>query len=436
MRVSKRVQFIMGLRGLRRWCAAGSLVCACLSAQRAPIPRSDELPGSPFAIKKTWVIGGTGNWDYLTLDPTARQLFVTHQSAVQVVDLDTGSVIGEVSRFGEAHAVALNPDGETGYVSDGRSNMVFVFDRRSFRITDSIYVPASPRALVFDPGSGMLVAFSALPVSPPPARTANQAGPPPRSESWCGTQSRSWPPPPAYQSLISVIDPGKKARIADVQVCGVLGAAAADGAGVAYFAISNFNAVGRLNISDIAQLARDRPAGEVRQGKETIAADSLQLDARASYGAYLRVFQLGRECREARAVAVDAAHQRLFAACANQTLKVLASDSGAPVASVTIGPGVDAMAYDAGRGLIYTANGGGYGSVSIVRQHLTDSYGVVQNLPTMQQARTVAVDPSTGLVYLVTTLYGADLRNPPSNGIGALKMAPVDGSFQVLVVGN
>jgi YVTN family beta-propeller protein len=345
-------------------------------------------------------------------------------------------VIGEVSRFGEAHAVALNPDGNTGYVSDGRSNMVFAFDRRTFQVTDSIYVPASPRALLFDPGSGMLVAFSALPVAPP-ARTSSQPSSPQGSDTWCGSQSRSWPPPPAYQSLISIIDPGKKTRIADVQVCGVLGAAAGDGAGLAYFAISNFNAVGRLNIADVVQLSRDRPAGDVRRGKEGTAGDgTLQLDARASYGPYMRVFRLGRECRDARAVAVDAAHQRLFAACANQTLKVLASDRGDSIATVTIGPGVDAMAYDAARGLIYTANGGGYGSVSIVRQHLTDSYGVVQNLPTMQQARTVAVDPSTGLVYLVTTLFGADLRNPPSNGIGALKMAPVDGSFQVLVVGN
>jgi hypothetical protein len=97
---------------------------------------------------------------------------------------------------------------------------------------------------------------------------------------------------------------------------------------------------------------------------------------------------------------------------------------------------VDSIAYDAGRGLIFTANGGGYGSVSIVRQHVTDTYSVIQNLPTMEKARTMAIDPSTGLVYLVTTLYGAKLTNPPMNGIGKLQMNPVNGSFQVLVIGN
>jgi len=46
------------------------------------------------------------------------------------------------------------------------------------------------------------------------------------------------------------------------------------------------------------------------------------------------------------------------------------------------------------------------------------------------------VDSSTGNVYLVTTLYGAKLDHPPLNGIGTLKVNQVDGSFQVLVVGN
>ena len=67
---------------------------------------------------------------------------------------------------------------------------------------------------------------------------------------------------------------------------------------------------------------------------------------------------------------------------------------------------------------------------------VTDAYTVVQNLPTLQQARTMAVNPSNGDVYVVTTLYGANLANPPVNGLGTLKLNPVDGSFQVLVIGN
>ena len=428
--------------GLRAPCCWGLVWLAAgggLIAQVAPIPHSDETTGSPYAIRKSWVIGGTGNWDYLTLDSAARQLFVTHQVKVQVVDLDSGNVVGEVARFGEAHAVALNPNGETGYVSDGRANKVFFFDRRSFQITGSVDVPASPRALVFEPATGMLISFGAMPTSAPPVRNPSLASER-READPCSADTDGSSPPTPYGSLISIIDPGKKTRVADVMVCGVLGAAEADGQGGVYFAISNRNEVGRLNASSIIELARDYRTANLSQMHGSIGSDgTLLLDFKFAGGmntAHLRVFRVGRDCRDVRAVAVDALHQRLFAGCANQTLKVIATDTGASIASMIIGPDVDAMAYDADRGLIFTANGGGYGSVTVIRQHLTDSYAVIQNLPTLQRARTITIDPSTGLVYLVTTLYGADLRNPPVNGIGTLKMSPVEGSFQVLVVGN
>jgi hypothetical protein len=54
----------------------------------------------------------------------------------------------------------------------------------------------------------------------------------------------------------------------------------------------------------------------------------------------------------------------------------------------------------------------------------------------MEHARTMAVDPSTGELYLVTSLYGVKLDHPPASGIGTLKVDAVDGSFQVLIIGN
>jgi hypothetical protein len=72
------------------------------------------------------------------------------------------------------------------------------------------------------------------------------------------------------------------------------------------------------------------------------------------------------------------------------------------------------------------------GSLTVIRQHVTDTYSVIQNLPTQQRARTLAVNPSSGEVYLVTDLRGVDLAR--TGGIGALKLVPAPGSFQVLVV--
>jgi len=80
------------------------------------------------------------------------------------------------------------------------------------------------------------------------------------------------------------------------------------------------------------------------------------------------------------------------------------------------------------------ASGGADGSLTIIRQSVSDSYAVIQNLPTRQRARTLAVDPETGQVYLVTDLLGMDLSHP--GNVGTLQTDPVNGSFQVLVVGH
>jgi hypothetical protein len=76
---------------------------------------------------------------------------------------------------------------------------------------------------------------------------------------------------------------------------------------------------------------------------------------------------------------------------------ILDSVSCASIGSPTVGPGTDSIAYGAGRSLIFSVYGGGYGSVTIFRQNVTDDYSVVQKLPTMERARTMALDPSTNL---------------------------------------
>jgi hypothetical protein len=41
-------------------------------------------------------IGGTGGWDYLTMDSDARRLYVSHGSSVEVVDVDAGKKVGGI----------------------------------------------------------------------------------------------------------------------------------------------------------------------------------------------------------------------------------------------------------------------------------------------------------------------------------------------------
>ena len=118
------------------------LACAALSAQQTPAPT--ELAASPYFIKNTWIIGGAGNWDYLTVDPQASRLFIAHGPVVQVVDTDTGTLAGQVTGFSSAHSIALDDTGEFGFASDGPANQVKVFDRRTFKVVGRIPTGPSP----------------------------------------------------------------------------------------------------------------------------------------------------------------------------------------------------------------------------------------------------------------------------------------------------
>jgi hypothetical protein len=122
--------------------------------------------------------------------------------------------------------------------------------------------------------------------------------------------------------------------------------------------------------------------------------------------------------------------KRLLALC----LLGCATLAAQQIPAATQLPGSPFFIYDAGRGLIYSANGGAQGTLTIIRQDVTDTYSEIQNLPTRQRARTLAVNPTTGQVYLVTDLLGVKLDKP--GGIGTLETAPVKDSFQVLVIGN
>jgi DNA-binding beta-propeller fold protein YncE len=420
------------------------LGCTTVAAQQAPIPAADELSGHPFAIKDKWVIGGSGNWDYLTLDPVAHQLFIAHQTVVQVVDVDTGAVAGEITGFGEAHAVVLNPDGQFGYATDGRANVVRIFDRRTFQIGSSVDVGCSPRSIAFETQTNLLFAIcGATPAfQAPPRRPRSTQGQRPSTPI-----AEQTPRPATGGSHVIVIDAEARRPLADIAVPGDFRVAQSDDNGQVYVTVGASEqfvnprtgarmtrppSIARLDAAAIAAEARKELDAQHRDDSLPV---QWQTDANGS-NLHVRSLWLDSACANPQGLAIDSHSLRLFVSCGNQALEVLNSETGAVAATLTIGPGADSVAYDANRGLIFTANGGGYGSITVIRQHITDTYAVVQNLPTMQHARTMAIDPSTGEVYLVTTLYGAKLDNPPAYGIGPLKVDAVDGTFQVLVIGN
>jgi DNA-binding beta-propeller fold protein YncE len=434
-----------------------------ISAQQPP--QATKLPGDVFVIKNTWFIGGAGPWDYLTMDAASRRLYIAHGPRVQVVDVETGTLAGEITGIRQAHAIALDESGEFGYISDGMANEVKVFDRRSLQVVAAIATGPTPRALVLDAQTGLLFAICTNPLTeqpPPAAQRQGSGGVNPSAAARSPT-----PQPGANREIktsISVIDVTARRRIGEILMPGRLGFAQSDGNGQIFVLIVDRNQVARLDASAIAALLHQDGDAAATPNVEPASAEAVPAQANASQAGpakanpageqaaptmldwshesqqpqsaqdSMRLFALGPACHEPRALAVDGRHQRLFAACDNMYLAVFNAGSGELVTSLSIGPGADTVGYDPGRGLIYTANGDAQGTLTIVRQDVTDTYATIQNLPTRQRARTLALNPDTGEVYLVTDYVGVNLAQPGS--IGGLKMRPVEGSFQVLVIGH
>jgi len=409
------------------------LACAGLAAQT---PQATELPGQPFVIKKTWMIGGEGNWDYLTLDPDSLQLYIAHGPVVQIVDVSEGTVTGEVAGMRDAHGIALDSNGQFGYISDGPSNDVKVFDRETLEVVAKIPTGRNPRAIVFEPSSRLVFVIC-------PA-TANDSSVPRRASNGQRVLTAS---DPFVKSTITVIDADTRKPLADLLLPGRLGFAQTDGKGTVYVNVMDRDRIAYFSAQGLESTLRNpsgksAPDGVKVGGNKTgqPAASPLTIDwSDAALGTLsiprpLHSFRLGQDCESPRGLAVDSTNDRLFTACDNMKMQVLNSSTGQIVASLPIGAGTDAIGYDSNHGLIYASNGGGVGSLTVIRQHLNDSYAVIQEVPTRARARTLAVNPASGEVYLVTNVTGLDLTH--NGGIGGLKEAPVAGTFQVIVVGN
>lgn len=114
----------------------------------------------PYSVLTQWKIGGEGGWDYLTSDPAAHRLYVTHGPRVEVLDSDTGKVVGSITGLKGTHGVALDDTGKYGYVSDGGANAVVVFDRASLATVASIPAGTNPDGIVFEPKTKTVWAFN------------------------------------------------------------------------------------------------------------------------------------------------------------------------------------------------------------------------------------------------------------------------------------
>ena len=330
------------------------LLCAVL----APVGRAD----GPYHFIKEIPIGGEGGWDYLSVDPTARRLYVSHATEVVVIDIDKDAVVGEISDTPGVHGLAVASELERGFTSNGRENKVGFVDLASLKTRSKMDAGENPDAIIYVPERMEVYAFNG--------------------------RSRS----------ATVFEAVSGRTVATIPLSGKPEFAAADvPAGRVY-----------NNLEDKSMVAViDMKTHQVVAGWPIAPGE------------------------EASGMAIDLVNHRLFVGCHNKLMVMMDSTDGKVVATVPIGQGVDANAYDPQTHLAFASCGDG--TVTVAKEESPDTLAVVQTLATERGARTMALDPKTHRIYLATAKYEA--QPEPAAGGPPQRPKMIPGTFKVLVYG-
>ncbi|GAC1654169.1 MAG: hypothetical protein NVS9B15_14820 [Acidobacteriaceae bacterium] len=129
-----------------------------INAQQTSTASADQSSNGSHLYKQTakYVLGAEGGWDYLTYDPDGDRLFITRGNHVMVVGASDGKTQGDIPATG-SHGVALVPDQNKGFVSNGRAGTVTAFDLKTLTPLGDIKVGSNPDAIIYDPHSKRVV---------------------------------------------------------------------------------------------------------------------------------------------------------------------------------------------------------------------------------------------------------------------------------------
>jgi len=120
---------------------------------------AQAAPG--YHVVRTIKVGGEGGWDYLTVDTAANRLFVSRGTHAMVIDLARDSVIGDIPNTPGIHGVALAPELNRGFTSNGRDSSVTIFDYHTLAPITVVKIPArNPDAILYDPATKRVFTFN------------------------------------------------------------------------------------------------------------------------------------------------------------------------------------------------------------------------------------------------------------------------------------
>jgi YVTN family beta-propeller protein len=138
----------------RRSLHLAAIVCVAIALLGAA-----ASSGGHNIIKKI-PIPGEGSWDYLTVDDGARRLYVSHGTQVEVLDVDSGAIVAKIPNTPGVHGIAIAPELGRGFISNGQSSTVTIFDLKTLNKISEVPTGKKPDAIIYDPATSRVFAFN------------------------------------------------------------------------------------------------------------------------------------------------------------------------------------------------------------------------------------------------------------------------------------
>ncbi|MGD0094646.1 MAG: YncE family protein, partial [Planctomycetota bacterium] len=287
--------------------------------------------------------------------------FIARETRVMVLDMDTCKLVKEIPNTNGVHGVAVVPEFNRAFTSNGRDNTVSILDLKTLEKVGEVKTGPKPDAIVYDPVSKRVFV----------------------ADNGATTET--------------VIDAATGQAAGKVEVGGAAEFAVSDGQG--------------------------RMFANLEDKNEVVCFDTAKLTALSHWPL--------DPAKQPTGLAADLEHHRLFSGCrGGKLLQVLDSTSGKIVASLPIGAGVDAVAFDPATQTVFSSNGDG--TLTVIHEDTPDTYHVVQNVATQATAKTMALDLKNHQVWLAA----AEVKPAPPDDPQKRRRIVVPDTFTVLVVGK
>jgi hypothetical protein len=108
-------------------------------------------PSNPsgYHVLKVIPIGGIERWDYISMDSGARRLYIGRDTHMDVVDVDSATVVARLIGMPGVHGIALAPDLGRGFTVED-NNISTVLDLNTLKTIGTVKTGKGPDSYAYD----------------------------------------------------------------------------------------------------------------------------------------------------------------------------------------------------------------------------------------------------------------------------------------------